>query len=57
MYKYTFHRAMNMTYREQLEAVARGEIPGRWIVGSGYKLPRIVAIKYLKKKIAAGGEK
>jgi hypothetical protein len=48
---------MNMTYREQLEAVARGEIPGRWIVGSGYKLPRIVAIKYLKKKIAAGGEK
>lgn len=55
-YKYDFGQTMKMTHQEQLEAVTARQIPPRWIVGTGYKDGRKVAIEWLNEQIAKEGE-
>lgn len=55
-YAYDFGQAMKMTFQEQLEAVTARQIPPRWVVGTGYKDGRKVAIQYLEEQIAKGEE-
>lgn len=51
-YKYTFGQAMEMSAVDMLAAVKAREIPPRWVVGTGYKDARKVAIEYLEDRIA-----
>jgi hypothetical protein len=55
-YAYDFGQTMKMTHQEQLEAVTARQIPPRWIVGTGYKDGRKVAIEWLNEQIAKEGE-
>ena len=55
-YIYNLGDALKMTNREQLAAVKAREIAPRWIVGTGYKVGRKVAIEYLEELIAKEGE-
>ena len=55
-YIYNLGDALKMTNREQLAAVKAREIAPRWIVGTGYKDGRKVAIEYLEELIAKEGE-
>lgn len=54
-YKYDFGQAMKMSHQEQLEAVKARHIPPRWVVGTGYKDGRKVAIEWLEEMIAKEG--
>jgi hypothetical protein len=51
-YKYTKGEAFKMTNQELLEAVKAREIAPSWVVGTGYKNSRQVAIEYLQEEIA-----
>jgi hypothetical protein len=55
-YVYDFGQTMKMSLEEQLEAVKARHIPPRWIVGTGYKDGRKVAIQWLEEMIAREGE-
>lgn len=54
-YAYDFGQAMKMSLQEQLEAIKARQIPPRWIVGTGYKDGRKVAIQWLEEMIAKEG--
>lgn len=53
-YLYDLGDAGKMTSKELLEAVKARQIAPRWIVGTGYKNGRKVAIDYLEELISKG---
>jgi len=55
-YKYDFGQAMKMSHAELLIAVKAKEIAPRWVVGTGYKNARKVAIEWLEEQITREGE-
>lgn len=50
-YKYDFGDLTNMTTEQMLEALKNKEIAPRWVVGTGYKDARKVAIEYLTERL------
>jgi hypothetical protein len=50
-YKYQEGDLANMTMQEMLEAVKARQIAPRWVVGTGYKDARKVAIDWLTERI------
>lgn len=50
-YKYSFGDTASMTTEQMLEALKAKEIPPRWVVGTGYKNARKVAIDYLTERL------
>jgi len=50
-YKYDFGDLKNMTTEQMLEALKNKEIAPRWVVGTGYKDARKVAIEYLTNRL------
>lgn len=50
-YKYTKYEAFSMSNTQLLEAIKAREIAPRWVVGTGYKDARKVAIEYLQEEI------
>lgn len=54
-YKYQAGDLANMTTEQMLNALKAKEIAPRWVVGTGYKDARKVAIEYLTERLE--GEK
>lgn len=50
-YKYQSGDLANMTTQEMLEALQKKEIAPRWVVGTGYKDTRKVALDYLTERL------
>lgn len=50
-YKYSFGDTATMTTEQMLEALKAKEIAPRWVVGTGYKDARKVAIDYLTNRL------
>ena len=50
-YKYDFGDLTTMTTEQMLEALKAKEIAPRWVVGTGYKNARKVAIEYLTDRL------
>ncbi len=50
-YKYDFGDLTTMTTEQMLEALKAKEIAPRWVVGTGYKNARKVAIEYLTERL------
>lgn len=50
-YKYRSSDLANMSTQEMLNALKAKEIAPRWIVGTGYKDARKVAIEYLTERL------
>jgi hypothetical protein len=50
-YKYQAGDLANMTTQEMLNALKAKEIAPRWVVGTGYKDARKVAIDYLTERL------
>jgi hypothetical protein len=50
-YKYDFGDLATMTTEKMLEALKAKEIAPRWVVGTGYKDARKVAIEYLTERL------
>jgi len=50
-YKYDFGDLTTMTTEQMLEALKAKEIAPRWVVGTGYKDARKVAIEYLTDRL------
>jgi hypothetical protein len=50
-YKYDFGDLATMTTEQMLEALKAKEIAPRWVVGTGYKDARKVAIEYLTERL------
>ncbi len=50
-YKYDFGDLTTMTTEQMLEALKAKEIAPRWVVGTGYKDARKVAIEYLTERL------
>jgi hypothetical protein len=55
-YKYDFGQTMKMSSQELLIALKAREIAPSWVVGTGYKNGRKVAIEWLEEQIAKEGE-
>lgn len=56
-YKYQSSDLANMSTQEMLNALKAKEIAPRWVVGSGYKDARKVAIEYLTERLEGESEK
>ena len=50
-YKYSFGDTASMNTEQMLEALKAKEIAPRWVVGTGYKDARKVAIEYLTERL------
>ena len=50
-YKYEHIEFCTMSTQKMLEAITAREIPPRWVVGTGYKDARKVAIEYLVERL------
>jgi hypothetical protein len=50
-YKYSFGDLTTMSTETMLEALKNKEIAPRWVVGTGYKDARKVAIEYLTERL------
>lgn len=50
-YKYESSDLVNMSTQEMLNALKAKEIAPRWVVGTGYKDARKVAIEYLTERL------
>lgn len=50
-YKYQMGDLANMTTEQMLNALKAKEIAPRWVVGTGYKDARKVAIDYLTERL------
>jgi len=50
-YKYTHLQFCGMSTQTMLDALKAKEIPPRWVVGTGYKDARKVAIDYLTERL------
>ena len=50
-YRYTFGDLTTMSTETMLEALKNKEIAPRWVVGTGYKDARKVAIEYLTERL------
>jgi hypothetical protein len=50
-YKYESGDLANMTTEQMLNALKAKEIAPRWVVGTGYKDARKVAIEYLTERL------
>ena len=50
-YKYSFGDLTTMSTETMLEALKNKEISPRWVVGTGYKDARKVAIEYLTERL------
>jgi hypothetical protein len=50
-YKYQAGDLANMTTQEMLDALKEKQIAPRWVVGTGYKDARKVAIDYLTERL------
>jgi hypothetical protein len=50
-YKYEHIEFCGMSTQKMLDAITAREIPPRWVVGTGYKDSRKVAIEYLTERL------
>ena len=50
-YKYDHLQFCGMSTQAMLDAIKAREIPPRWVVGTGYKDARKVAIDYLTERL------